>query len=265
MKEQPQSIMGKLDSIIEKLDKIEERQIGYTEQDDNKKHSEQEKIEFEPDYSLQERKTKYFIYDSSKEYVWFGHKSEFNRLKVLVIVFAALLISYEIVSSIITSVSSNYYSIFTMIENVWTAFIMLIFSYTIHAKKKMVDIDLMLHSSYIFTIDKSKTWRNTRSEKRIIKWTRRISYLASIANIIELCIKTNGPITVVSIVFEVLLVVSSFIFYLLYKSLFITYGSHILYTEKENSNNGEATIVYDTVNNTTHLYDELPDGIKAYL
>lgn len=206
-----------------------------------------------------------FIKNSRKEHVWFGPIGDFNKSKLIVYVLAAALIIVGVISTILTSIAFKIYSTFSLFENIWLVFAILMFSHSIMAKKRMLDTDLMAHSTNIFNKNADGTWYDTNEEKKRYKWFRRISYIAVVANIIVIWTQSQGGIAVAATLFEVLFLGLTIGLYFAYNNLFCMYGNFIFFTGRNLSNTETVTLVFDSMQRKLTIYDELDNNMKKYL
>ena len=206
-----------------------------------------------------------FIKNSRKEHVWFGPISDFNKSKLIVYVLAVALIVVGVISTILTGFSVRVYSTFSLFENIWLVFAILMFTHSINAKKRIQDVDLMTHSNSIFNKNADGTWYDTKEEKKKYKWFRRISYIAVVANIIFIWTQSNGGIAVAATLFEIVFLVLTIGFYFAYNNLFSMYGNFIFFTGRNFSNTETVTLVFDSMQRKLTIYDELDNNMKKYL
>lgn len=206
-----------------------------------------------------------FIKNSKKEHVWFGPISDFNKSKLIVYVLAVSLIIVGVISTILTSIAFKMYSTFSLFENIWLVFAILMFTHSINAKKRIQDIDLMAHSNTIFNMNADGTWYDTNEEKKKYKWFRRISYIAVIANIIVIWVNSNGGLAVAATLFEIAFLGLTIGLYFAYTNLFCMYGNFIFFTGRNLSNTETVTLVFDSMQRKLTIYDELDNNMKKYL
>lgn len=262
-------------SVYERLDSIEATQSATQAQNKeiiellkNLKNQQQikqnEEFKLQPQVSEQQL-IKKFIQSAKKEYVWFGPNYEFKKSKIIVNVLFVILIIVGVISTILTSISLNMYSTFTLFENIWLIFACLMFSHSLNAKKRMLDTDLKNHSNTIFIKDTDGTWRDTKKEKKKYKWFRRISYIAVIANIIFILTKSNGAITIFAILFELAFAGLTIGFFFAYINLFCMYGNFILFTGMNLTNTANITLLFDVKRKKLIPYNECKENIKEYL
>ena len=208
---------------------------------------------------------KNFIKSSKKEHLWFGSSTDFYKSKIIVYILSVSLIIVGIVSTILTSLAFKLYSTFSLFENIWLVFACIMFSYSIYAKKKMVDTDLRDHSCNIFMQDADGTWRDTNQEKKRFRWFRRISYVAVIANIIVIWTQSNGAIAIGATICELAFAGLSVGLYFAYINLFCMYGTFILFTGRNVTNTQNVTLVFDVIGKKLLHYEEFKNTMKDFI
>lgn len=265
---------NKPQNVFDRLDSIEASQASTKEQNEkildllNKlsfQHVQQQNngIDLIPKVSTQQL-IQNFLVSSKKEHVWFGFNSEFNRDKAIVKILSIALIIAGVLSTVFTSITFKLYSTFTLFENIWLVFACIIFSYSNHAKKRMLDTDLKKHSTSVFIQDADGTWRDTYKEKKRFKWFRRISYIAVLCNIIMIWDQSSGAIAITATVLELIFLGLSIGLYFANINLFM-YGSYILYTGRNTSNTETVTLIFDVVTKKLAPYEEYKEKMGDYL
>lgn len=206
-----------------------------------------------------------FVRSSIKENVWFGPISEFNKSKVIVNVLCVVLIIVGVLSTIFTSIAFKKYSTFSLFENIWLIFACIMFSHSVNAKKRMLNIDLMEHSNTVFVQDADGTWRDTNEEKKRFRWFRRISYIAVVCNIIAIWVQSKGGIAITATLFELAFSGITVGLLFAYINLFCMYGNFILYTGRNASNTETVTLIFDVIGKKLARYEEYKEMMKEYL
>ena len=267
MENKPQNVFDKLDKQGEKIEEIleilkntESRQKTVTQQKDDVKYSSNENNTKKVDDQLiiNEFKKK-----ARKQHVWFGPIKDFKKAKLIAIIVGVALIIVGVISIILPSFSDNHCSTFSIIEGIWLVAAIFMFSHLFYAKKRMLDIDLKMHSTAVFEQDSDGTWRMNAEEKKKYKWLRRISYIAVACNIIMIWVFSKGTLAVAATIFEILFLGLSIGFYFAYDNLFIMYGNIIFYTS--NNLSTTVTLVYDVFHNQLVAYDFINEKVKEYL
>lgn len=206
-----------------------------------------------------------FVNKSKKEYVWFGPMDDFNKSKGIINVLCVTLIIVGVLSTIFTSIAFKMYSTYTLFENIWLIFVCILFSYSVNAKKRMIDLDLITHSDTVFIQGKDGIWRDTNKEKKRFRWFRRISYIAVVCNIIVIWIEPKGAITITATLFELAFAGLSFALVIAFCNLFCMYNSFMLITGKNSANTENVTLIYDIMANKISPYEEFNDNLKKLL
>lgn len=206
-----------------------------------------------------------FVKESKKEHVWFGPMNEFNKSKVIVYVLCIALIIVGVLSTIFTSIAFKMYSTFSLFENIWLIFVCILFSYSVNAKKRMLDTDLRNHSDTVFIQDADGTWRNTNKEKKRFRWFRRISYIAVVGNIIVIWIQSKGAIAITATLLELAFAGITIGIFFAYVNLFCMYGNFILFTGRNASNTENVTLIFNVMAKKLVPYEEYKEKMKDYL
>lgn len=262
-------------SVYERLDSIEATQSATQAQNEEiigllknlrNQQTLKQNVEVKPQPHVSEQQLlRNFVKSSLKEYVWFGPIDEFNKSKMIVKILFVLLIIVGILSTIFTSIAFKMYSLFSLFENIWLIQACIMFSYSINAKKRMLDTDLREHSNNIFIQDADGTWRNTNKEKKRFKWFRRISYIAMVANVIVIWIQSEGTIAICATIFELTFAGITIGIFFAYINLFCMYGNFILFTGRNASNTENVTLIFDVMGKKLAPYEEYKEKMKDYI
>lgn len=270
MENKPQNVFDKLDSIeaSQSVTKAQNQQILDLLNEINNKQPVKQNVEVVPQSQIKVSNQdilKKFIRSSKKEHIWFGSTKDFNKSKMIVYGLSIALIIVGILSTIFTSVALKMYSTFTFFENIWLIFACILFSYSVNAKKRMLDTDLKDHSQTIFYQDLDGTWRDTNKEKKRFRWFRRISYIAVLANIIVIWIQSKGAIAIMATLFELFFAGITVGIFFAYIYLFSMYGNFILFTGNNVSNTETVTLIFDVFGNALAPYEDYKEKFKDYL
>lgn len=265
---------NKHQNVFDRLDSIEASQSATQAQNEqiidllNKLNSKsiKQNVEVNPQIQVSDQELLIeFVRQSKKEYVWFGKINEFNKSKMIVNLLCIALIIFGVLSTIFTSITFNLYSTFTLFENIWLIFACIMFSYSVKAKKRMLDSDLRNHSNTVFVQDADGTWRDTNKEKMRFRWFRRISYIAVICNIIVILCDSKGAIAIMATIFELAFAGITVGLFFSYNNLFSMYGKFILFTGRNALNTETVTLIYDVKGKKLALYEEYKEKMKDYL
>lgn len=262
-------------SVYERLDSIEATQSATQAQNEEiigllKNLSNQQpvkqNIEVKPQPQISEQQLlRNFVKSSKKEHAWFGPIEEFNKSKKIVNILFVALIIVGVISTIFTSIAFKMYSTYSLFENIWLIFACIMFSYSLHAKKRMLDTDLRDHSNSVFIQDADGTWRDTNKEKKRFKWFRRISYIAVVANIIVIWSQSKGTIAICATIFELAFAGITIGLFFAYINLFCMYGNFILFTGRNASNTENVTLIFDVMRKKLAPYEEYKEKMKDYI
>lgn len=265
---------NKPQNVFDRLDSIEASQSATQAQNEqildllNKLSSQSVKqnVEVKPQIQVSDQElVEEFVRKSKKEHVWFGSINEFNKSKMIVNLLCIALIIFGVLSTIFTSIAFKTYSTFTLFENIWLIFACIMFSHSVHAKKRMLDSDLRDHSNYVFVQDADGTWRDTNKEKKRFRWFRRISYIAVICNIIVIWVQSKGSIAIMATIFELAFAGITVGLFFSYINLFCMYGNFILFTGRNASNTETVTLIFDVMGKKLAPYEEYKEKMKEYI
>ena len=205
-----------------------------------------------------------FIRKSKKDYLWFGTSYDFNKAKSLILFLSIIFFVVTIVSSALTSVAFNMYSLFSLFENIWSILTCFVLGYSLYSKKRMTDIDMKDHSIYEFVQDADGTWRYTNKQKNVFKIFRIISYISVVANIIIIWINSSGILAVFATIFELAYAGLTIGILIAEINLSCMYGNFILYTGK-GADDKQVTIVFDVILKKIITYEEFESKFKQIL
>lgn len=265
---------NKPQNVFDRLDSIEASQSATQDQNEqiidllNKLSNQQpvkQNVDVRPQPLVSDLELRNFLRTSKKEHVWLGKINEFNKSKAIVNVLCVALIIVGVLSTIFTSIALETYSIYTLFENIWFIFACIMFSHSVHAKKRMLDSDLRDHSNTVFVQDADGTWRDTNKEKKRFRWFRRISYIAVICNIIVLLDESQGAIAITATIFELAFAGITLGLSFAYVNLFCMYGALILFTGRNASNTKTVTLIFDVMGQKLVPYEEYKEKIKEYI
>lgn len=240
---------NKIDSVNEKVDELLKAINEFNKQNQCSSQNIKSQKQIEKKTVLND-----FIRKSKKEYIWFGPNNEFSKAKTLLCMNMLALIVVGVLSTIFSSIAIGFYSPFTLVENIWLIFTIVMATYSFNFKKKMSDVDLKNHSCENFSQDRDGTWRISSNKKSFI-WFRRLSDISCIANIIMMCCLNQGGMSIVGTIFEVLMFGLTICTILSYSNLTCMYGNFIFYTYKNNSNQ-TITLVFDIMGRKLITYEE---------
>ena len=195
-----------------------------------------------------------FVRFSKKEYLWLGPDAEFRKAKSLLCLNALAMTILGVFPTIFTAIVIGFYSPFSVLENIWFVFSIVLTVYAFNFKARMSDADLKSHSCENFKQDADGTWR-IYSEKKSFIWFRRLSNLSCVANIIMAWSMNQEPISIVSTIFEIILFGLSIASIFSYSNLFCMYGNFILYTNKNNAGD-QVALVFDVMGKKLITYDD---------
>lgn len=139
------------------------------------------------------------------------------------------------------------------------------FSYSLNAKKRILDTDLKDHSNTVFVQDNNGTWRDTNKEKKRFRWFRRISYIAVVCNIIVLWVQSKGATAITATLFELAFAGITIGIFFAYINLFCMYGNLILFTGRNASNTETVTLIFDVIGKKLAPYEEYKEKMKDYI
>ncbi len=260
--ERMDSVEGKIDSQNSKVDELNETTKEVlrllTEAQKNHKNGTVSQKQNDKRAALNG-----FIRKSQKEYFWFGTRSQFVKAKTLFCLNMVLLTFVGVLATVFTSIAIGIYSTFSLFENIWLIFSIIMTTYGFDWKRRISDIDYKNHSCNKFVQDRDGIWR-VSSYKKTFLWFRRISDVCCIANIIMMWCINKGNTSIVATIFEVLMLVLTLLSIFSYSNLTSMYGNIILFTNKNRA--GETiTIVFDAISKKLMSYDEFEKKFNKIL
>ena len=177
----------------------------------------------------------WFFRTSKKSWRWFGNQFELNKSKSLAIFSHVLLLFLGLLTTIVTSISTKTYSIFTLFENIWLIFGILLLVYAVKAKLTYESGDLAKNTNYKYEQDQFGLW-NPGKEKAVFKVFRWLGIIAVIGNIIYIWNQFSN-ISWLATILEVLFLGSIIFSFFMNVSLFAQYT--IIYLEGKNMSGTE--------------------------
>ena len=183
-----------------------------------------------------------FFKTSRKSWRWFGNWQEFKKSKSLTILSHIILLIFGLASTVVTSISAKIYTTFTLFENIWLIFGIVLLVYAIRAKLKYESGALAKNNNYKYKQDQFGLW-NPGKEKPAFKFFRWAGIICIIANIVYVWIKANN-LSLFATVLEVLFLGAIIFSYFMNVNLFAQYT--IIYLEGKNQQGTEkVTLVWD--------------------
>ena len=259
-------------SVYERLDSIEATQSATQAQNEeiigllknlNNQQPVQQIVERNPKQQISDQQLlRDFFKTAKKEHIWCETINEFNQSKIIVIILCVALLLVGVISTVLTSIALKLYSIFSLFENIWLIFACIMFSHSIHLKRRMSHTDLRDHSITEFIQDEAGTWRDNGKEKKRYICFRTISYGAVIGNIIVIWFFSQGAIAITATILELAFAGLSIGLRIAYADLFGMYGLFILYTGKNASNTKNITLVFNVAGNTFAPYEDYKEKFK---
>ena len=232
------NVFDRLDSQDEKIDQILDLLNASKEQSAQSPTLQTQIAPINQKLALQK-----FFALSKKEYHYFGDQKTFSKdkLKTLAILFGFLILG--IVTSVLTSFGCGIYTTFTFVENLWLILEICLITHVIRSKRFYQDIEYSLHSYERFEPHSNGLYHpaETKRSYRIIKI---LSLIAAGCNVVFLCMKARGAITVWAIIFEVLFFASVFLTMYFAEDYFCLY-SLVYFTGRNESNTQTVTVVYE--------------------
>lgn len=259
MENEPRTVFDRLDGVENKVDsideKIDELLKAFVESEHQKAAVVQKPAApTAPKPADKNAALREFMKSATKEYLWLGPSSKFRKAKTLLCINALALVILGIFPTVFTSIALGFYSPFSILENIWLVFSIVLSVYAFNFKERMLDTDLRSHSCENYKQDRDLTWR-IYSEKKSFIWFRRFSNISCLANIAIIWFRNQGPASVVATIFEILLFALSITFIFSYASLTCMYGNFILYTNK-NDVGDKVTLVFDVMGKKLITYED---------
>ena len=184
----------------------------------------------------------WFFKHSKKSWRWLGNPKEFAMARKLSIFSQILLIVLGFITTIVTSISAKIYTTFTLFENIWLIFGIMLLVFAIKSKIKYESGELARNNNYKYTKDQFGLW-NPGKEKIVFKVFRIVGIISVVANIIYIWIKASD-ISWLATILEVLFLGSIVLSFFMNIALFAQYS--IVYLEGKNMQGTEnVTLVWD--------------------
>ena len=194
----------------------------------------------------------WFFRTSKKSWRWFGNQHELNKSRSLAIFSHVLLLVIGLVSTIVTSISVKIYTTFTLFENIWLIFGIILLVYAIKTKLKYESGELARNTNYKYKQDQYGLW-NPGKEKVVFKIFRWLGIISVVGNIAYIWIKMSN-ISWIATVLEVLFLGAIMFSFFMNVTLFAQYT--IIYLEGKNMKGTEQiTLVWDPM-----IKKFLPEG-----
>ena len=183
----------------------------------------------------------WFFRNSRKSWRWFGNKYELDKSKKLAVFSHILLLILGFISTLVTSISVKLYTTFSLFENIWLIFGILLLVYALRAKLKYESSELARNNNYKYRQDQYGLW-NPGKEKFVYKLFRWLSIISVVGNIIFIWMYSSN-ISWVATIFEVLFLGAMIFSFFMNVSLFSQYS--IIYLEGKNTSGIDVTLVWD--------------------
>lgn len=198
-------------------------------------------------------KINWFFKNCKKSWRWFGNQQDFDKSKKKAYISYFILFALGIISSLITSFSASLYTTFTLFENIWLFFNIVLLIYASKAKLKYQSVDLANNTNYKYTIDEYGLW-NPGPEKKHYKVLRWLSIISVIGNIIYVWC-TTSKMPWLATIFEALFLASIIFSYFMNRDLFEGYT--FVYLEGPNySHTEDIKLIWDNVSNRLDTEEE---------
>ncbi len=181
-----------------------------------------------------------FLKQSKKSMRWFGKKAEFSKSRNLAILANALVIVVGIIAAVISSICFQFYSTFTLLENIWIIFSIVTLSFIFKNKLTNEVNDLASHSPLSYQRDNVGMLfpRKTKLIFRIFKW---LAIIAIVCNIICIWTELGKDMKVFATIIELMLL-GSIVFALITTSNFYL-GYAIPWVEGHNLTTKEKVVL----------------------
>ena len=124
-----------------------------------------------------------FLSSSKKSLMWLGSKSEFARTKKLAVIANIILILVGIINTIASTISFQFYSPFSIFENIWLICSFVILMHLFASKYVNEFENLLLHSPEHYETDKVGMLYRTKT-KLVYRFFKVLSIIAIVLNII---------------------------------------------------------------------------------
>ena len=153
-----------------------------------------------------------FLRKSFKENIWFGEREDFIKQKKRVTLIGVIFIILAIISTILTSIAVGTYSTFSLFQNAWVIASIVTTIRTSEIEKRTSNQEISNKSYEEWKFIPNAIWVNSYKEKKRYKWTRILSYIAIVCNIIAITVLSKSPVMVLAIIFEIIVFALSIVF-----------------------------------------------------
>ena len=196
------------------------------------------------------------IKDSNKQYMFFGTNDNLQERKKLSITLCIVLVVIGIISTIFTSIAFKVYSTFSLFENLWMIFAIIMTVNLNKLKPVVSDIEMKDISYFDYILDKDKTWINSYVELKRYKVFRIISYIAVACNMVVVWINGASGFAAAATFFELLFVGATALVLVGRSRLQHKYGNIVVFNCTNPYTDEEFKLVGDFMDRKLYLYED---------
>lgn len=195
-----------------------------------------------------------FIRAATKTYHYFGGAEEYQKEKSKALVLLGLTIAVGVIANVLTGISAGLFSTFSLIEDLWFFLVFRMICHVAHSKRFYDHVDYSMHSIEAFSMNADGLYypQKLKLSYKIIKI---LALISAPCNIVFLCIRYQGAVTVFAIIFEILVFAAVFFSLVVTANFFCMY-SVVYYVCKNQSGTAMITLVFDQMGKRIYTQQE---------
>ena len=196
------------------------------------------------------------IKSSKKEYMYFGKKDDLEKRKKFVVVLCILLVVVGVFSTLFTSIAFKMYSTFTLFENLWTIFAIIMTVKMSELTPVLTDVEMKDISYFAYILDRDRTWVNSYEELKRYKVFRILSYISVLGNLVVLWINGSRGFAVAATIFELAFAGATALILVGRSRLQHKYGNIVVFNCTNPYNDERIKLVGDFMDRKLYTYDD---------
>jgi len=196
------------------------------------------------------------IRDSKKQYMFFGRKKDLESRKQLSITLCIILVVIGVLSTIFTSIAFKMYSTFSLFENLWMIFAIVMTVNLTKLKPVLSDMEMKDISYFAYIMDRDRTWINSYEELKRYKVLRIISYIAVVGNLVVVWINGASGFAAAATLFELAFVGATALVLVGRSRLQHKYGNIVVFNCSNPYTKENFKLVGDYINRKLYTYDD---------
>ncbi len=229
----------KIDEMDKRVEMLEAWTLAFNQREKQQPKNPQPQTQQAQNKPTEKDAMNWFFRTSKKSWRWFGNEGQLRKDKGLAIFSHILLLVIGFITTIITSVSIGFYPTFTLFENVWLVFGIVLLVYASKSKIKYESGALAKNSSFKYKQDQYGLW-NPGKEKVVFKIFRWIAGISIVCNIIFIWFRQSN-FSLLATILEVLLLGALIFSHIMNAFLFSQYT--IIYLEGRNMQNTQNVVL----------------------